>query len=331
MNSVDRPLVSVVIPTCNGADLVRAAVDSVLAQTERSLEVIVVDDGSRDHTPEVLATFGSRIQVVRQPNRGPSAARNAGIARARGRWVALLDSDDVWRPDKLEVQLAALERFEGTAGVCFSDCVIVGGDDDGRTLFEVGDYRRGRRGPELADNAPAVVTARRNVVHPSSLLIDRALLDAGPAFDESLRIAEDTDLLFRLTLRTGFLVVDEPLVRILMARSKEAPRLSDAFAFQADEGFDAWVRMMEGWRGVAHGHALHRRVAENLLSNTYLDWVTTKLKRGDHAGAWKVFIRHCQAERSPWRPIGGLLGRLSAAARRRFEGSSPRVRPHPVD
>jgi glycosyltransferase involved in cell wall biosynthesis len=99
------PLVSVVIPTYNYARFVSEAVDSVLAQTYPSLEVVVVDDGSTDDTREVLARYGDRIRYIYQPNAGLPAARNTGIKAARGEFIGLLDSDDVFHPRKFELQM----------------------------------------------------------------------------------------------------------------------------------------------------------------------------------------------------------------------------------
>src|SRR5262245_24730960 len=97
-------LVSVVIPTFNRAHLITGAIESVLAQTLPPLEIIVVDDGSTDDTPERLAPYLDRIVFLGQENRGVSAARNAGIQAARGNLIAFLDSDDVWHPRKIEIQ-----------------------------------------------------------------------------------------------------------------------------------------------------------------------------------------------------------------------------------
>ncbi len=103
------PLISAVIPTYNYGHFVTAAVRNVLAQTYRNLEVIVVDDGSKDNTRERLAPYLDRIRYVYQENQGPSAARNTGIRSATGEWVALLDSDDLWHPRKLELQVKYLQ------------------------------------------------------------------------------------------------------------------------------------------------------------------------------------------------------------------------------
>lgn len=109
-NLGQTPLVSAIIPTYNGERFIREAIDSALNQTLARVEVVVVDDGSNDGTPAILSSYGSRIKVVRQRNGGVAAARNAGIEAANGRWIGLLDHDDIWDPDKLERQLLFLDR-----------------------------------------------------------------------------------------------------------------------------------------------------------------------------------------------------------------------------
>jgi glycosyltransferase involved in cell wall biosynthesis len=104
------PLVTAAIPTYNRARFLRGAIDSVLGQTFRDYEVVVVDDGSTDETPEILAEYGNRIRHVRQDNAGRSAARNRCIGEARGRYVSFLDSDDRWLPEKLAVHVPVLEE-----------------------------------------------------------------------------------------------------------------------------------------------------------------------------------------------------------------------------
>lgn len=100
--------VSVIIPAYNSAAFVRETIDSALAQTHPDIEVIVVDDGSRDETPAILATYGDRIRVHCQKNTGVAGARNTGLRLATGEWVAFLDADDIWEPRKIETQLQAV-------------------------------------------------------------------------------------------------------------------------------------------------------------------------------------------------------------------------------
>ncbi|MCC7181522.1 MAG: glycosyltransferase [Acidobacteria bacterium] len=112
------PLVSVVIPTFNRADLVGQAIDSVLGQTLDDFEVVVVDDGSTDGTEEKIREYGDRVRFVRTPHRGIAHARNIGTSHARGRYLTFLDSDDLFYPYALELQTNLLERFPGVAFVC---------------------------------------------------------------------------------------------------------------------------------------------------------------------------------------------------------------------
>ena len=121
------PTVSVLIPVYNGEAFVENAIRSALDQRDVDVEVIVIDDGSVDRTPAVLAQFGDRIRVLRQQNAGHVVSRNNGSRLARGDWLAFLDADDEWLPDKLEHQVAALMATPGagvaTSGifVCYED------------------------------------------------------------------------------------------------------------------------------------------------------------------------------------------------------------------
>lgn len=117
--------VSVIIPTYNRAGLVVEAIESVLRQTALPREIIVLDDGSTDGTPDALASFGDRIVAVRQENQGVGGARNRALAMATGRYLAFLDSDDTWLEFKLELQVAVLER-NPAIGFVFSDFLITG-------------------------------------------------------------------------------------------------------------------------------------------------------------------------------------------------------------
>src|SRR5271165_4480269 len=105
------PSVSVIIPTFNRASTIGKAIASVVSQTFQDFELIVIDDGSTDETADVLLSFANTIRLIRQENRGVSAARNAGIRAARGRWIAFLDSDDEWHRDKLALQVACLDEY----------------------------------------------------------------------------------------------------------------------------------------------------------------------------------------------------------------------------
>jgi glycosyltransferase involved in cell wall biosynthesis len=105
-----EPLVSCIIPVWNCEKYLSDAIDSILGQTYRPIELIVVDDGSTDRTPDVIARYGDKLRTVRQSNAGPGAARNSGIALAQGPYIAFLDADDLWHQNKLERQVACLQK-----------------------------------------------------------------------------------------------------------------------------------------------------------------------------------------------------------------------------
>jgi glycosyltransferase involved in cell wall biosynthesis len=160
-------LVSVIIPTYNRARCVIRAVGSVVGQTHGEVDVIVVDDGSTDETRAVVNdTYGSdpRVRYVRQDNRGVSAARNHGIRLVKGDFAALLDSDDVWKPFKLELQLACLRAFPD-AGMAWSDMTAVG--TDGAVIAEryltrfYGNYERFSRDGRAAPGPTPARSTRR--------------------------------------------------------------------------------------------------------------------------------------------------------------------------
>lgn len=119
--------VSVVIPTYNRADRVVRAIDSVLAQTRPVDEIIVIDDGSTDDTEKIVLRYGPPVRYVRQENAGPAAARNRGIAEAQGTWIAFLDSDDRWCPEKMASQMAIFERYPQLRW-CSGPAIMVVGD-----------------------------------------------------------------------------------------------------------------------------------------------------------------------------------------------------------
>ena len=192
---------SVVIPTYNSAHFLGAAIQSVLAQSYGDFELIVVDDGSRDDTPRVVASFGSRVRYLRQENAGVAAARNRGIAESSGRYVAFLDADDTWMPSKLQRQRDALEA-EPTRRLCYSAFVLV---DEELTPIEV--RRSLRHGSALED-----LLLRGNVVGSiCTVMCERALIDEVGGLDPMLSQCADWDLWIRIAARTEFIYLDEPL------------------------------------------------------------------------------------------------------------------------
>ncbi len=194
--------VSVIIPTHNRAGQVVKAVDSVLAQTVVVDEVLVVDDGSVDNTAAVLAPYGEQIRVLRQENRGVSSARNLGIKDAKGEWLALLDSDDHWLPEKLARQLA----FHAAN----PDILISQTDEHWlRNDRLVKKAKRFRHKEEGWIFVPSLLMCH---VSPSAVLIHRSVLAEVGFFDEDLPACEDYDLWLRIARQYAVGLVDEPLI-----------------------------------------------------------------------------------------------------------------------
>ena len=198
------PLVSVIVPVYNMDKYVAETIDSVLSQTFQDVEVIVVDDGSTDQTPSILARYGSRIGVIRQENRGCPAALNRGIREARGQWIAWVSADDVWEPTKLKRQVDAT-RDSRHAGVLYTDYVYI--DKDGKVLS--------------GEHFPCPITRRKTIlrlirrcfVNGSSTLINRNVFEAVGLYDENDRLTFDWDMWLRIALVYKFFHVPEPLVR----------------------------------------------------------------------------------------------------------------------
>lgn len=216
-------LVSVVIPTFNRAATLPRAIDSVLAQDHRALELLVVDDASTDDTARVIAGYADpRLRLIRQPvNQGVAAARNRGIAEARGRWLAFLDSDDEWLPGKLTRQLAAMA--DPRIGMVVTGIETVEADGR-RSLFHA------REAGDLFERLLV-----RNILHgaPSSALIRREALAMVGGFDTRLPAIEDYDLWLRLTRFWRVAAIAEPLARYWDeddAVAGEAQRRSRRFA-----------------------------------------------------------------------------------------------------
>jgi glycosyltransferase involved in cell wall biosynthesis len=205
-----EPLVSVIIPTYNRAALINRAIDSARAQTYTNIEVIVVDDGSTDDTPNRLQQYGDGIRVVRQANTGPAAARNKGIALARGEYVAFLDSDDYWLPDKLARQIGALEKAGAAVPCCLCNCTVLYPDGSKTSTFKIADII-----PDYPDGLwlnPEAVLSTRFVLFNQAAAIRRKALQRVGGFDEKLRLLEDYDLGLRLALEGPWTIIRDEMV-----------------------------------------------------------------------------------------------------------------------
>jgi glycosyltransferase involved in cell wall biosynthesis len=250
------PLVSVVIPTYDRETLVAEAISSVVAQGRDALEIVVVDDGSRDGTAGRVAALGPPVRLLRQPHVGVAArVRNAGIRAARGQLIGFLDSDDLWLPGKLHRQLAYLAAHPEHL-VVYTDMLVVRNGQPGRgTLFD-------HRPPRL--RLPCLDALHNVCVHVSTLLVRREVLERVGLFDEELEMYEVADLVGRISEAYELGVVREPLA----VRRREI----DGLHLTADDGRRARearkylsryrARRASGTPDESEGAAVHRFEAE---------------------------------------------------------------------
>lgn len=196
--------VSVIIPTYNRAAFIGAAVQSALDQTRTPDEIIVVDDGSTDETPEILAAFGAPVRMIHQENRGRSAARNAGLRAATSDAIVFLDSDDLLEPQFVERCAELLERHPDV-GVAYTDFYLC--DSEGNRVGRSSQVIPGRRSSGKVLGA----LARRNFMTVTAMVRRSCLGDI--TFEEEMSCAEDYDFWRKLAIGCGFQYIGEPLMR----------------------------------------------------------------------------------------------------------------------
>lgn len=287
------PLVSVVLPTRNRAALLPEAIDSVLGQTVRDLELLVIDDGSTDDTAAVVERYREPVRVLRTGPAGVSRARNLGLDRARGDLVAFIDSDDLWDRRKLEIQIDLVRQQPDAAAVCCDMIEVEGGTERRESFFE----RIGFAG-ELTPRAMFF----HNPIATPTLVAERRVLERTGRFDPELTGAEDYEYFFRLLRHTRV----RPLFRALVTRrlqpqalSRDRLRMAQGTIAAVERGVECFPREAAGL-----GSALRRRFAQLDLDLAY-----ARLLEGDHRSARGDLLRSLRR-----RPAGGRAWMFLAAS-----------------
>ena len=259
--------VSVVIPAFNSAEYIGAAIQSVLDQTVLPAEIIVVDDGSTDTTAAAVQKYP--VKYLYQANAGPSSARNTGILNSTGDFVAFLDTDDLWLPDKLAVQIEAFQKYP-VAGMSFSTVWNLY-DGNNPKIAQTPYYppqlaRWLRRTPaqgEVAYGSVYELLLHKNCVATSSVVVRRSVIDRVGLFDARLRGCEDYDYWIRLARLSPAIFVKKPISRYRVVDAG----LSGAWQTRYDRFYSTAVYVIE-----SHMHDFPSRVVRRALGASLADY-----------------------------------------------------------
>jgi glycosyltransferase involved in cell wall biosynthesis len=297
---MNAPRVSVILPTFNRAHLLDRAARSVLAQTWSDFELVIVDDASSDDTPAVVAALADpRVVSIRlESNRGAAAARNAGIAVARGELLAFLDSDDEWKAEKLERQVAALDAASDRAALCVCSLDVHRGRESFAMVWP-DDECDGER-------ALARILGGTGYATPTWLVRHGAIADAG-GFDESLPRLQDYELTIRIAERWHIVTMSEKLVTMHVqpdSLSASADGYATAITAILQRHRELFARRPDG-----HSHMLFRAGKYYALE-------------GNRAAAMLWFRRALGVRPTNIRALGGLLlgatGLMTAFTRMKY-------------
>jgi glycosyltransferase involved in cell wall biosynthesis len=286
--SLSGPLVSVVVPTYNCARFLPEALESAFAQTYQPVEIVVVDDGSTDGSMDLLSGYGSRVRLLRQPNQGVSAARNHGIRESRGEFVAFLDADDLWTPDKLEKQMALF----ADASVGLVHCGLEYIDEQGHPL---GTNLTGRRGRVL--RAITLLDGTVVLAGGSTAVVRKASFERAGHFDLEMSTAADWDMWRRVACHYAIDMVREPLMKYRL-RPSSMHRNIAVFEHDMLRGFES----LFADPSASEVHHLKRRAYGALylmLSGSYL-----------HEGRWDRALTYAARGVTSWPPSAAYVASL---------------------
>ncbi len=303
------PFISVVVPTYNRAQQLVATINSILAQTYRRFEIVVIDDGSTDRTGQEIESiissqnsqdggYAPQIRYIYQSNKGQSAARNNGIAEAAGNWIAFLDSDDIWLPDKLAWQVRALEQYEESCGACFTDARLIDRGGLDTTAFALADKDYEGTVGIVADPVPSLAKAFGGT-WVQTLIARSDLVRKIGGFDPDLHFAEDYDFLFRLALETAYCYVNQPLAVIERTNSDIDPAVPSRSWDKVEFRLRAQQYMYEKWLASAEYPADVRRTITGNLRRVHSGWANWYLVTGQFGQARRAVSTAMKCQPTP--------------------------------
>ena len=269
------PFVSVIIPTYNGSRFIKETVQSVIGQTYPNIEIIIVDDGSTDNTPDIVKSINDpRLIHIRQANSGVSMARNHGIDISHGDYIAFLDHDDVWLPHKLERQLQLFKEDPNIAMV-YSDTFII---DENNSIINTYSHKikfyRGMIFKELFFSC--FITILTVVIKKP------VFLEVGPFLP--FKIGEDYDLFLKCAARYPIDYIDEPLAKYRVHESNYSKNYETEVS-ECIEIFDFWKN-----QGNVIGYDMNKLVGKAIINTYYNAFKNALRRRKDYKGAIKYFF-----------------------------------------
>jgi glycosyltransferase involved in cell wall biosynthesis len=282
---MSNPLISVIIPTFNRSYIVAEAINSVLSQTIPANEIIVIDDGSTDETSEVLASFGDKIIVIKQENKGVSAARNAGIDRARGDWIAFLDSDDIWLPNRIAV---LRQDIAGTdAGVHIANLEVTGLSYK-YELFKLRNFRETGPLPVRFEDGFELIFLELTFL--SGIAARREWVLRAGSFDVTFPFCEDIDLLYRMIFLGPWLANG-----IIVGKLRRVGSTSDSLSFQYHTNrilaASIRIKIYERLLGVFQPNSEQWLLVRRMISRCWFNAARTLNMNGQRVDARATLLR----------------------------------------
>jgi len=317
--AIAAPLVSVIVPVFNGEDVIGRALDSVFGQSfDRAFEVIIVNDGSTDATCQVLGAYQARIRMFHQPNAGPARSRNVGAALARGMYLAFLDADDCWLPQKLAMSVEALERRPDSV-LAFTNAIVRERDSERQETMLV--TPRFAHSPSMHD-----LLSRWWPILPSTVVVRRDAFVACGGFCEEFRDPvgyEDVEMWIRMRERGEFEYIAQPLA--VYDSHNPAGRMA-----KYEAAYPLFIRRMKQRYG---------RAARLLINETRRAYVSAfgyeglrAMRTGDRVAARRNFMHALYYSPLDGRTALRLLRTfLPYALARRLSGKASRNRPAAAD